>query len=263
MKLLFVGDVYGKPGRRAAAYWIPRLIDQESVDFCVVNGENSAGGFGITEKIGRKFHAYGADVITLGDHVWDQKDSVSYVDKGDRIVRPANFPEGVGGTGFGVFTARNGVAVGVLSLMGRTYMKMTLDCPFRVGLDAIEKLREETPIILVDFHAEATSEKIAFGHYVDGKVSGVFGTHTHVQTGDEEVLPGGTAYLTDAGMTGPHDSVIGAKKDPAIRRFINQMPVRFEPATDRIKLCGVIIDVDEATGKAHHIERLRLDLEED
>lgn len=259
---MFVGDVYGKSGRWAAAYWIPRLIEEHSVDFCIVNGENSAGGFGITEKIGRKFHAYGADVITMGDHVWDQKDSLSYVLGGDRILRPANFPEGVGGVGAGVFSSRNGFSVGVMSLVGRTYMKLTLDCPFRVGLETVERLRAETPIIVVDFHAEATSEKIALGQYLDGKVSAVLGTHTHVQTADEQVLSGGTAYMTDAGMTGPHDSVIGAKKEPAIKRFINQMPVRFEPATGGIKLCGALLDIDESSGKTRSIERLRLDLEE-
>lgn len=263
MKILFVGDVYGRPGRRAAAYWIPRLIEQQAVDFCIVNGENSAGGFGITEKIGRKFHAYGADVITMGDHVWDQKDSLSYITGGDRILRPENFPAGVGGIGASIFSGRNGHSVGVLSLVGRTYMKLTLDCPFRVGLEAVERLRAKTPVVVVDFHAEATSEKIALGQYLDGKVSAVLGTHTHVQTADEQVLVGGTAYMTDAGMTGPHDSVIGAKKEPAIKRFVNQMPVRFEPATSGMKLCGALLDIDESSGKARSIERLRLDLEEE
>ncbi len=257
---MFVGDVYGRPGRRAAAYWIPRLIVQHAIDFCVVNGENSAGGFGITAKIGQKFHAYGADVITMGDHVWDQKHSIDYIQRGDRILRAANFPEAVGGTGAAVFSARNGISVGVLSLLGRTYMKMALDCPFRTGQSAVEKLRRETPIILVDFHAEATSEKIAFGHYMDGKVSAVLGTHTHVQTADNEILPGGTAYMTDVGMTGPHDSVIGTKKAPVIHRFINQMPTRFAPATGDVKLCGALIDVDERSGHARHIKRLRLNL---
>ena len=262
MKILFVGDVYGRPGRRAAAHLIPQLIAQHAIDFCVVNGENSAGGFGITEKIGRKFHAYGADVITLGDHIWDQKDSVDYIQKGDRVLRAANFPRQVGGIGAAVFSARNGASVGVINLLGRTYMKMTLDCPFRTGQCAVEKLQKKTPIILIDFHAEATAEKIAFGHYMDGKVSAILGTHTHVQTADDEILPGGTAYITDVGMTGPHDSVIGSKKDPVIHRFINQMPVRFEPASGDIKLCGVLIDVDESSGRARHIERLRLNLED-
>ena len=263
MKILFVGDVYGKPGRRAAAYWIPRLIEQRAVDFCIVNGENAAGGFGITEKIGQKFHNYGADAITMGDHVWDQKDSVAYIQKGDRILRAANFPNAVKGIGAAVFQTRNGASVGVVSLMGRTYMKASLGCPFRTGVATAAKLRAKTPIVLVDFHAEATSEKIAFGHFIDGKVSAVLGTHTHVQTADEGILPHGTAYITDVGMTGPHDSVIGSKKGPAIFRFMNQMPVRFTPATGDIKFCGVLLDIDERTGRAQHIERLRLDMEEE
>ena len=178
-------------------------------------------------------------------------------------MRAANFPRQVGGIGAAVFSARNGSSVGVINLLGRTYMKMTLDCPFRTGQCAVEKLKKKTSIILIDFHAEATAEKIAFGHYMDGKVSAVLGTHTHVQTADDEILPGGTAYITDVGMTGPHDSVIGSKKDPVIHRFINQMPVRFEPASGDIKLCGVLIDVDEHSGRARHIERLRLNLEEE
>lgn len=262
MKILFVGDVYGRPGRRAAAYWIPRLIEQHAVDFCLVNGENAAGGFGITEKIGQKLHNYGADAITMGDHVWDRKDSVDYIQKGDRILRAANFPKAVKGIGAAVYPARNGALVGVVSLPGRTYMKVTLECPFRTGASVAAKLRAKTPIVLVDFHAEATSEKIAFGHFIDGKVSAVLGTHTHVQTADEEILPHGTAYMTDVGMTGPHDSVIGSKKGPAIFRFINQMPVRFAPAAGDIKFCGVLLDVDECSGRTRHIERLRLNLED-
>ena len=261
VKILFVGDVYAKAGRRAASLWIPRLMEERGVDFCIVNGENSAGGFGITEKIARKFHAYGADVITTGNHVWDQKESVTYVRAGDRILRPANYPDEAGGIGAGVFLSRGGIPVGVVNLQGRTHM-LDLDCPFRLGEKLVETLRAQTPIIVIDFHAEATSEKIAMGWFMDGKVSAVLGTHTHVQTADERVLPNGTAYITDAGMTGPHDSVIGAEKDPAVQRFLDRMPVRFEPATGNVKLCGVLIDVDESTGRARNVERLRLDLEE-
>ena len=261
MKILFVGDVYGRPGRRAAAELIPRLKEKHEVDFVIVNGENSAGGFGITEKIGRKIHAYGADVITTGNHVWDQKDSMPYIMAGEKILRPANFPSDVGGIGSGVFVSASGIPVGVVCLQGRTNMLM-LDCPFQIGQSIVERLQEETRVIVVDFHAEATSEKIAFGWFLDGKVSAVLGTHTHVQTADEQVLPDGTAYMTDVGMTGPHDSVIGAEKEAAVRRFINRMPVRFEPASGDIKLCGVLLDVDEATGKSRSIKRLRIDLEE-
>lgn len=261
MKILFVGDVYGKPGRRAAADLIPKLRTSHDIDFCIVNGENSAGGFGITENIAQKMHAYGADVITTGNHVWDQKDSVPYIIAGDRILRPANFPSGVGGVGSGVFETGKGRSVGVICLQGRIHMR-DLDCPFRQAHTLATKLREQTPIVIVDFHAEATSEKIAFGWHMDGRVSAVLGTHTHVQTADNRVLPGGTAYISDVGMTGPHDSVIGAQKEPAIRRFLTQMPVRFEPATDDIRLCGAILDIDDTTGRAIEIQRLMLALPE-
>ena len=203
MKILFVGDVYGKPGRRAAADLIPSLKTSHAIDFCIVNGENAAGGFGITENIAQKIHAYGADVITTGNHVWDQKDSVPYVMAGDRILRPANFPPGVGGVGSGVFETGKGVSVGVISLQGRIHMR-DLECPFIHGEKLVNKLKEQTPVVVVDFHAEATSEKIAFGWYMDGKASAVIGTHTHVQTADNRVLPQGTAYITDAGMTGQY-----------------------------------------------------------
>jgi metallophosphoesterase (TIGR00282 family) len=261
LKILFVGDVYGKPGRRAAALLIPKLIEERGVDFCIVNGENSAGGFGITENIGKKFHAYGAQVITTGNHVWDQKEAIVYIQTGDRILRPANFPPEVKGIGCGVFPSRQGVPVGVICMQGRINM-LELDCPFRLGDNLVRELQTQTPVIVVDFHAEATSEKIAYGWFMDGRVSAVLGTHTHVQTADEQVLPGGTAYITDVGMTGPHDSVIGAEKGAVLQRFLTRMPVRFEPATGDVKLCGVLIDVDESTGKARHIERLRIDLKE-
>jgi metallophosphoesterase (TIGR00282 family) len=261
VKILFVGDVYGKPGRRAASDLIPQIKASHDVDFCIVNGENSAGGFGITENIGRKFHAYGADVITTGNHVWDQKEAMPYIMSADRILRPANFPPGTGGRGAGIFQSENGVTVGVVCIQGRTNMR-PLDCPFRLGEQIVEDLRKETSVIVVDFHAEATSEKIAFGWFLDGKVSAVLGTHTHVQTADERILPDGTAYISDVGMTGPHDSVIGAQKEPAIRRFVDQMPVRFEPASGDVKLCGILLEVDPESGKATGIERLRVDWEE-
>ena len=257
MKILFVGDLYGRPGRRAAAVLIPRLIESHKIDLCVVNSENVAGGFGITENLAKKVKSYGADVITMGNHVWDRKESLPFIASSKDVLRPANFPEGVMGTGSCVVESRGGVPVGVISLQGRTHMK-PLDCPFRVGDQLVKELRGRTHTILIDFHAEATSEKIAFGYYVDGRVSAVIGTHTHVQTSDERVLPGGTAYITDVGMTGPHDSVIGAKKEEAIQRFLTQMSVRLEVATDDVELCGVVIDVDESEGKARKIERLRI-----
>lgn len=257
MKILFVGDLYGKPGRRAAAGLVPRLIETREIDLCVVNGENVAGGFGITENLARKIKSYGADVITLGNHVWDRKETIPFIVRSRDILRPANFPPGVGGIGSCVVLSRSRTPVGVLSLQGRTHMR-DLDCPFRVGQQIIQEIRKQTPIILVDFHAEATSEKVAFGHYVDGQVSGVVGTHTHVQTSDERILPGGTAFITDVGMTGPQDSVIGARKTEAIQRFLTQMSVRLEVATDDVQLCAVVIDVDDLSGKARGIDRLRL-----
>jgi metallophosphoesterase (TIGR00282 family) len=259
MRILFVGDVYGKPGRRAASELVPMLIEERTIDFTIINGENAAGGFGITENIGNKMHAYGADVITTGNHVWDQKGSVSYICAGDRILRPANFPSDVGGKGAEVFMSKKGIPIGVVNVMGRTGMK-PMDCPFRSGTACVEQMKKKTPIVFVDFHAEATSEKIAFGWHLDGFASAVIGTHTHVQTADETILPRGTAYMTDVGMTGPHKSVIGAQKDAVIQQFLDRMPTRFEPATEDVKLCGVIIDVDNATGRAQSIERLRIDL---
>ena len=259
MRILFVGDIYGKPGRRAASELVPKLIEEREIDFTIMNGENAAGGFGITENIGKKLHAYGADVITTGNHVWDQKASISYIVSGDRILRPSNYPADVGGTGAAVYTSKKGTPVGVVNVMGRTGMR-PMDCPFRSGMDCVEMIRKKTPIVFIDFHAEATSEKIAFGWYMDGSASAVVGTHTHVQTADETILPRGTAYITDVGMTGPHKSVIGAQKDAVIQQFMDRLPTRFEPATEDVKLCGVIIDVDNATGRALSIERLRIDL---
>lgn len=257
MKILFVGDLYGKPGRRAAAALVPSLIESRQIDLCVVNGENVAGGFGITENLARKIKSYGADVITLGNHVWDRKDTIPFILRSRDVLRPANFPPGVGGTGSCVVLSRSRTPVGVLSLQGRTHMR-DLDCPFRVGSQIVQELRKQTSLIVVDFHAEATSEKIAFAHYVDGQVSAVVGTHTHVQTSDERVLRGGTAFITDVGMTGPQDSVIGARKSEAIQRFLTQMSVRLEVATQDVQLCAVVIDVEDTTGMARRIERVRI-----
>lgn len=261
MIILFVGDIYGKPGRRAVAEIIPRLREQRSVDFCVANGENAAGGFGITEPIAETLLRHGVDVITGGNHIWDHRQTVAYVQRGGRILRPANYPPEVGGSGATVQETESGVPVGVLNLQGRTYTG-EFDCPFRVGRREVQKLRETVRVVVVDFHGEATSEKMAFGWYLDGEVSAVLGTHTHVQTSDERVLPGGTAYITDAGMTGPHDSVIGVRKELALRRFLTQMPTKFEPARGDIRLCGALIDVDETTGHARTIERLNIPLAE-
>jgi 2',3'-cyclic-nucleotide 2'-phosphodiesterase len=261
LRLLFVADVFGRPGRRAAAQHVPRLIVERQVDFCVINGENAAGGFGLTANIARKLISYGADVITTGNHVWDQKDFVSHLEQAQDVLRPCNYPPGAPGRGSGLFKARDGSTVGVLNLQGRTAMT-TIDCPFRAAEREIEALRSHTPIIFIDFHAEATAEKAALGWHLDGQVSAIVGTHTHVQTADERLLPQGTAYLTDAGMTGPRDSVIGVRPLDAIERFLTQVPQRFKPAEGPARLCGALIDIDADTGLARSIERLQLDCEE-
>ena len=260
LNILFVADVFAKAGRRAAAHIVPRLIRDRNIDFCVVNGENAAGGFGLTENIVRKFKSYGADVITTGNHVWDRKDFLPVLNRTEFLLRPCNYPREVAGKGTVVATSRSNIPVGVINLQGRTHLP-SIDCPFRAARAAAETLRRETPIVLIDFHAEATAEKVALGWHMDGLVSAVIGTHTHVQTADERILPRGTAYLTDAGMTGPHDSVIGVRSEIAIRRFLTQTPIRFKPAEENAKLCGAIVAVDEHSGSAKHIERLQLDLE--
>ena len=257
MRILFVADIFAHPGRRAAAELIPRLIQQHQVDFCIANGENAAGGFGLTPNIARKLRAYGADAITTGNHVWDRPELAEFLDAEEWILRPLNYPPGAPGRGSALFSSRDGVSVGVVNLQGRTHMASS-DCPFRGGRAAVEQLRRETPIVFVDFHAEATAEKVAMGWHLDGLASAVIGTHTHVQTADERILPEGTAYLTDAGMTGPHDSVIGIRSHIAIQRFIDQVPVRFKPASAGVKLCGALVDVDEASGRASRIERLQV-----
>ena len=254
-----MADIVGRPGRRAAAELVPKLRERYEVGLCIANGENAAGGAGITENIGKKLHRYGIDVITSGNHVWDKRDEMGYIERATHLLRPANYPPGVIGIGSGVFPASDGTLVGVLNLQGRTFLK-EIDCPFRVAKEQIAALG--TRIIVVDFHAEATSEKEAMGWYLDGLVSAVIGTHTHVQTCDERVLPGGTAYITDAGMTGAHDSVIGMEKESAIRHFLTQVPVRFDPAKGDVKLCGVVLDIDEEMGKARGIERVKVDFDE-
>ena len=262
MKILFVADIYARTGRRVAAEYIPRLIREREVDFCIVNGENAAGGFGLTENIARKLHSYGADVITSGNHVWDRKEFAGYLDKSEHILRPLNYPPEVAGTGSLVRPSRQGTPVAVVNLQGRTHMP-SIDCPFRLGRTAVERLKRETPVVFVDFHAEATAEKIAMGWHLDGLASAVIGTHTHVQTADERILPRGTAYLTDAGMTGPHDSVIGVRPPIAIQRFLTQVHVKFKPAEGNPKLCGALIDIDPSSGRASSLERLQIDAQFD
>ena len=262
MKILFIGDIVGEPGRRAVKLLLPRLREQHGVDFIIANGENSAGGNGITPRISTELFTLGIDVITSGDHLWDQKEVMELLATEKRFLRPLNYPAGTPGPGSGVFEVKgrksdNGspIRVGVLNAQGRTFMQ-AIENPFLVAPPEIERLRQQTPIIFVDFHAEATSEKIAFARMVDGKVSAVVGTHTHVQTADEQVFPGGTAYLSDAGFTGPQESVLGREIEPVIKRFVTNMPQRFEVATKRVMLHGAVVEVDNASGKAINIMRV-------
>jgi metallophosphoesterase (TIGR00282 family) len=256
MRVLMVGDVVGKPGRQLALELVPRLRAEYAVDFVIVNGENAAGGIGITPDIAHVMLQNGINVVTLGNHAWGKREIYSYLDEEPRLLRPANYPPGVPGRGYGVFQCSAGL-VGVVSLQGRTFMD-PVDDPFRAVDAILESLHRKTAIICIDFHAEATSEKQAFGWYVDGRVSVVVGTHTHVQTADERLLPGGTAYLTDLGMTGPVDSVIGMNKDIVIPRFINLLPARFEVADGEAQLCAALIDIDSTTGHAVAIKRLQV-----
>jgi metallophosphoesterase (TIGR00282 family) len=257
VKILFIGDIIGKPGRQALSRQLDRLVDRYCVDLVIANGENAAGGFGLTTDTARELFDLGVNGLTSGNHIWDKKEQVPLVLASQRIVRPANYPDGVAGRGSMILTTPGGIKVAVLNLEGRVFMKY-LDCPFRVADREIELLRRETPIILVDFHAEATSEKASLGWYLDGRVSAVIGTHTHVQTADERILTQGTAYMSDAGMTGSFDSVIGIGKDEAIRKFLTQLPVKFEVPKKDIRLNGAVITVDESTGRAMAIERIAI-----
>ena len=257
MKILCLGDVVGRPGRDALAHSLKEIKQQHAIDFVVVNAENAAGGAGITTKIAQQFLNLGCDVLTLGDHVWDQKDLEPFLDESPQIVRPANFPEGAPGSGACLRESAGGIKVGVINLLGRTFMRYLVECPFKTGRALADELRRQTPVVIVDMHAETTSEKVAIGHFLDGLVSIVFGTHTHIQTADEAILDGGTAYITDLGMSGPYDSVIGQEKEPIIQRFLTSRPSRFQVAQQRTKLCGIIVDVDEETGRARSIERLQ------
>lgn len=261
MRILFIGDIVGKPGRQAICELLPKVAGDHGIEFTIANGENAAGGMGITPSIAIEILDQGVDVLTSGNHIWAKKEIFPFLEEESRILRPANYPSQVPGRGTGVFQSKNGEKIGVINLEGRVFMKH-LDCPFRVGEREIEILRKETPIILVDFHAEATSEKMAMGWFLDGKVTAVFGTHTHVQTSDEKILSSGTAYITDVGMTGPLDSVIGIRKQVALNRLLTQIPWKFDVATGEIELQGVIIEIDQATGRAKGIQRIRVPLEE-
>ena len=261
MKILFIGDIVGSPGRKAVCKLIPEIKKREKIDFVVANGENAAGGSGLTPRITEELFSYKIDVLTSGDHIWKKKEIVQTLDEEKRLIRPANYPKGAPGMGWGVYSVGNKYKVGVVNLVGRVFME-SVECPFRTGRSIVEKIKAETPIILIDMHAEATSEKIALAWYLDGMVSAILGTHTHVQTADERIYPKGTAFISDLGMTGPHDSVIGRKVEQILTRFITQLPTRFEMAEENIQMNGVVVTIDEKTGRALEIKRISERLEE-
>jgi len=257
MNVLFIGDIMGEPGRRAMSRLLPKVVTQHAVDLVIGNGENVAGGFGITPELAQELFEMGLSVITTGNHAWDKKEILDFIRREPRLLRPANYPSGVPGQGSIVVETPAGERLAVLQLMGRVFMP-TLDCPFQVARREVTRLKAEARAIIVDMHAEATSEKMAMGHFLDGEVSAVVGTHTHVQTADEQILPKGTAYITDIGMTGPVHSVIGIKKEHAIEKFLTQMPHRFEVASGPAVFSAVLIELDGQIGKAIRIQRFRI-----
>ncbi len=256
MNILFIGDIVGRPGRLAIHDLLSDVIEQEDIRFVIANAENIAGGSGVTGNIFKKLLSYGVDFVTTGDHVWRRKEDITPVlQASSRIIRPANYPVSAAGRGWSVVEAKNGVRVGVVQLIGRVFMQPAR-CPFVVGQEIVEEIRSETSVIMVDMHAEATSESIAMGWHLDGRVSAVLGTHTHIPTADERILPGGTAYITDVGMTGPYDSVIGREKEPVLKKFITGMPYPFNVAKNDVKFCGAVVTVDVETGRATAIKRI-------
>jgi 2',3'-cyclic-nucleotide 2'-phosphodiesterase len=256
ISFLFLGDVIGRPGRRGVQKHLPDLKKKYHPDFIVANGENAAGGIGLTEKTGRELLAH-VDLLTSGNHIWDKKDALEYLDVERRVIRPDNYPQPCPGRGTAVLTHKNGVKAAFLNLQGRVFME-PVDCPFKAAEEKIEILRKATPVILVDFHAEATSEKQAMGWFLDGKASMVLGTHTHVPTADEKILPKGTGYITDVGMVGGYNSVIGIRRRPAIERFLTARPQRFEPSKNGFVLSAVYGEVDPESGRTLHIERVQI-----
>jgi metallophosphoesterase (TIGR00282 family) len=260
VKILFVGDIVGSPGRKIVHDRLADILAQRGIDLCIANGENSASGFGITPRLAEELFSSGVEVITGGNHIWDRKEILDFFPHEPRLLRPANFPNGSPGKGLYVGRTKKDGLYAVLNLQGRTFMA-PLDDPFRAAITELAKIPKEVKVIVVDMHAEATSEKQAMGWYLDGKVSAVLGTHTHVPTADNHVLPGGTAYITDVGMTGPHDSVIGMEKAGIMQRFLDAMPAKFAVAEGDVQMNTVLLDVDEATGQARSIERLNYRLD--
>src|ERR1700747_1506743 len=255
LRLLFLGDIIGEPGRKAVIEMVPRLKQAWGIDFVIVNGENAAAGRGITGKITIDLLRAGVAVVTSGDHIWDQKEVMSYIETEPRLLRPINYPPGTPGKGSIVLETAKG-KVAVINVQGRTFMQPSLENPFRITEEEVRCLRSETHVIFVDIHAETTSEKIALGRFLDGKVSAVAGTHTHVQTADEQIFPGGTAFICDAGMCGPTDSVLGREIQPIIQRFMTSMPVNFPVAKGEVMLHGLMVDIDEESGRAMSVERV-------
>ncbi len=259
VNLLCIGDVVGKPGRFVLSQALPTLIQQHEIDCVICNAENAAGGSGLTPQLYDKFRRYGVDLVTLGDHVYRKQEIIPILETSDRIVRPANFPPASPGRTFAVFETKRGPKVAVVSVMGRMFMRPPTNCPFAAVDKALGQLPPDVKVLVVEIHAEVTSEKVAMGWHLDGRASVVFGTHTHVPTADECVLPKGTAYITDLGMTGPYDSVLGRRKDRVIRTLLTNLPNPFDVATGDARLCGVLVKVDASTGRATHIERVRVD----
>jgi metallophosphoesterase (TIGR00282 family) len=257
VRILFIADAFATPGRRVIEQHVPRLREERDIGFVVANGENLADGTGITSRLARRLHGAGVDVITLGNHAFRQREVYPHLGMDPRIVRPANYPSTAPGKGWCIAKAADGTPVAVINLLGKLFLDPAVS-PFAVAEDLVREARQEAALVLVDFHAEATSEKVAMGRFLDGQVTAVIGTHTHVQTSDAHILSGGTAYITDAGMTGPHDSVIGVRTDLILRRFTTQMPVRFEPAEGGVRLEGVVIECD-GDGRASSIEAIRVD----
>lgn len=255
MNILFIGDIVGSPGRLAIRELVPKLKKKKKIDFTIANAENAAGGSGITPDVANELFDSGVDVLTSGDHIWQKKEIYDVLERDKRVLRPANYPKGNPGSGAAIIESQDGTKVAVVNLLGRVFLS-TIGCPFKTAEEIIGQLKEKTSVIIVDIHAEATSEKIALGRFLDGSASAVIGTHTHVQTADEQILAKGTAYITDAGMTGPFDSIIGRKVEQILARFLTQMPAKFEMATEDVRLQGVVVDVDEKTGRALAIERV-------
>jgi metallophosphoesterase (TIGR00282 family) len=255
MNILFIGDIVGRPGRELVRRHLGALVEHHAADLVIANVENAANGFGVTREIAGDFLSWGVDVMTSGNHIWDKKEAIEYIATEPRLLRPANYPAGVPGRGAYVARTKAGEAVGVINAMGRVFM-LSIDDPFAIVPAEIEAMRHWTRVIVVDFHAEATSEKLAMCWHLDGRASAVIGTHTHVQTADERILPGGTACITDAGMTGPHDSIIGMDREGALARFLTAMPSKFEPAAANPRLNGVVVSADPSTGRATAITRV-------